>query len=62
MSPDLPDDPFGACANCGESFEYNVSYPVYTQFEEDELELYSFCDEACKTEWIETCEGAASDD
>lgn len=44
--------PFGACANCGDPFEPDVSYPVVTGDGPDgEMELYSFCDEACQAAW-----------
>lgn len=46
------DHPFGTCANCGDAFEPEVSYPVVTRDGGDgELELYSFCDEECMRAW-----------
>lgn len=46
------DHPFGACANCGDGFEPDVSYPVETRRGGDDgFELYSFCDETCKRSW-----------
>jgi hypothetical protein len=44
--------PFATCANCGDAFETDVSYPVVTRGGGDrELELYSFCDEECRRTW-----------
>lgn len=43
--------PSEACANCGEPFELNVSYPVVTRQRGDELEFYSFCDDDCRSSW-----------
>lgn len=46
------DHPFGACAHCGDAFERDVSYPVATRGGGDqEIELYSFCDDACMQAW-----------
>lgn len=44
--------PFRECAHCGASFEPGVSYPVETcEGPDGQLELYSFCDEACRAAW-----------
>lgn len=47
---EVPEHPFGTCANCGKPFRYDVEYPV-TTIEEDDLQIYSFCDEQCQAEW-----------
>lgn len=53
MEDSLPEEhPFVVCANCGDPFVPDVSYPVVTRGGGDrELELYSFCDEACMHAW-----------
>lgn len=46
------DRPFAACANCGDTFEREVSYPVVTRANGNQtVELYSFCDAACRRAW-----------
>lgn len=46
------DRPFAACANCGDAFEREVSYPVVTRANGNQtVELYSFCDAACRRAW-----------
>lgn len=49
--PDVWDHPLNRCANCGQSFEYDVEYPVTTRVEDGEIQVYSFCDEDCQAEW-----------
>lgn len=43
---------FEACTRCGERFESGIRYPVETRVETDGArELYSFCDDACRSAW-----------
>lgn len=45
--------PFEACAHCGARFRPETRYPVETRETSDgELELYSFCDQACRRDWL----------
>lgn len=49
----VPGSPFGTCAHCNTALEPGERYPVETRGEPDgELELYSFCDEACRRAWL----------
>lgn len=42
---------FTICANCGTSFQLDVSYPVVTRREDGDVHVYSFCDDECRTAW-----------
>lgn len=42
------------CANCGDRLELDEWCPVVTRTDgEGNLQLYSFCDEACMVAWEE---------
>ena len=44
---------FQACAYCGSPLEEGVSHPVHVERDEDGgIQLYSFCDEECKENWL----------
>ncbi|MFC4357341.1 hypothetical protein ACFO0N_05180 [Halobium salinum] len=42
---------FTTCDHCDEPFEPGTSYPVVTDHDDGDVELYSFCDESCRDEW-----------
>ncbi|MFC6726007.1 hypothetical protein ACFQE1_16885 [Halobium palmae] len=49
---DEPGTPFfTTCDRCDEPFEPETSYPVVTDRSNGSIELYSFCDEECRSEW-----------
>lgn len=49
------------CDYCGTPFEIGVRYPAFTEDGPDgEFDIYTFCDDECKSEWLDERDEAAS--
>jgi hypothetical protein len=41
------------CDHCGRTFEPDVRYPTVTEDRPNgDLQIYTFCEESCKTAWL----------
>lgn len=41
------------CTNCGDEIDTAQWYPVVTRTVDEEVRLYSFCDDDCRNNWIQ---------
>lgn len=48
---------FRVCAYCDTRLPASVRHPVHTVRDHDGFHLYAFCDEVCKSQWLERLNG-----
>lgn len=43
---------FRMCAECEEPLRLGEKHPVYMERRRGDFQLYAFCDETCKSDWL----------